>query len=36
MTSISKKTQGIFKRIFKLPEKMITETEELFRERAKP
>jgi len=31
MASISKKAQGIFKRIFKLPEKMITETGEIFR-----
>jgi uncharacterized protein involved in outer membrane biogenesis len=36
MTSISRKAQGIFRRIFKLPEKMISDTEELFREKENP
>ncbi len=33
MTSLSRKAQGIFRRIFNLPEKMISDTEELFREK---
>jgi uncharacterized protein YhdP len=36
MTSISKKARGIFTRIFGLPEKMITETRDLFKEKNEP
>ncbi|MBN2428164.1 MAG: AsmA-like C-terminal domain-containing protein [Deltaproteobacteria bacterium] len=36
MASISNKAKGIFKRIFGLPEKVMTETKELFREKKQP
>ena len=36
MASISNKAKGIFKRIFGLPEKVITETKELFKEKKQP